>query len=59
MSMLALLLAAEMAVLLTDGDVRIEGERQIDLSRSTNLRVSPRGIDIRDRFRGFSVADDF
>jgi len=56
MSMLALLFAV---VLLTDGDVRIEGEKQIDVSRSMTLKVTPRGIDIRDRFRGFSVADDF
>ena len=56
MTTLALMLAA---ALLTDGDVLIEGEKQIDVARSMTLKVSPRGIDLRERFRGFSVADDY
>ena len=47
------------AVLLTNGEVVIEGDRQIDVARSMELKVTPRGIDLRDRFRGFSVADDY
>ena len=47
------------AVLLSDGSVTIEGEREVDIARQLELKVTPRGIDLRERFRGFSVADDF
>ncbi len=48
-----------LAVLLSDGNVKIEGEKQIDVARSTAITVTPRGIDLRERFRGFTVADDY
>ena len=47
------------AVLLSDGNLTIEGEKQIDIARYTILKVSPKGIDLRERFQGFSVADDY
>ena len=53
---LAILLSA---TLLSDGELCIEGEKKIDPARATVVKVSPRGIDLRERFRGFSVADDY
>ena len=54
--MIAFLLAA---VLLTDGSVTIEGEKTIDPARSIFLTVKPAGIDLRERFQGFSIAEDY
>ena len=56
MNLLALVV---MSVLLSDGNVCIEGEEQVDVARSAVITVRPRGIDLRERFRGFSVADDY
>ena len=39
--------------------VVIEGEKSVDPGRQINLKVSPKGIDLRDRFRGFAVVDDY
>ena len=47
------------AVLLQQGAVTIEGEAKIDPARSTFITVKPRGVDLRERFAGFSVAEDF
>ena len=54
--MIAFLLAA---VLLTNGAVTIEGEKTIDPARSIFLTVKPAGIDLRERFQGFSIAEDY
>ena len=47
------------AVLFSGNGVVIEGERTIDPGRQITLKVTPKGIDLRDRFRGFAVADDY
>ena len=47
------------AILFSGNGVTIEGEKQIDPGRQVSLKVSPKGIDLRDRFRGFAVADDY
>ena len=47
------------AVLYSGNGVVIEGEKSIDPGRQITLKVSPKGIDLRDRFRGFAVADDY
>ena len=47
------------AVLFSDHGVVIEGDRQIDPGRQITLKVTPKGVDLRDRFRGFTVADDY
>jgi len=47
------------AVLFSGNGVVIEGEREIDPGRQITLKVTPKGIDLRDRFRGFAVADDY
>ena len=46
-------------VLFSGNGVTIEGEKAIDPGRQVSLKVSPKGIDLRDRFRGFQVADDY
>ena len=46
-------------VLFSGNGVVIEGERTIDPGRQITLKVTPKGIDLRDRFRGFAVADDY
>ena len=46
-------------ILLSDGGVTIEGDRQVDPARSMTITVKPRGIDLRERFRGFAIADDY
>lgn len=47
------------AVLFSGNGVVIEGERSVDPGRQITLKVMPKGIDLRDRFRGFAVADDY
>lgn len=54
--MMAAILAA---VLYAQGPVAIEGDGKVDLARSLFLRVTPKGIDLRERFRGFRVAEDY
>ncbi|MBR4354602.1 MAG: hypothetical protein IKP97_04810 [Kiritimatiellae bacterium] len=54
--MIALLLAA---VLYREGPVIVSGDRQVDPARSLFITVAPKGIDLRNRFRGFSVAEDY
>ena len=49
-----------LAVVLYSGNgVTIEGERTVNPGRPTEITVSPMGLDLRDRFRGFAVAEDF
>lgn len=47
------------AVLFSGNGVVIEGEKSVDPGRQITLKVMPKGIDLRDRFRGFAVADDY
>ena len=47
------------AVLFSGNGVVIEGGKSVDPGRQITLKVSPKGIDLRDRFRGFAVADDY
>ena len=47
------------AVLFSGNGVVIEGEKQVDPGKAIELTVTPKGIDLRERFRGFTVADDF
>lgn len=55
-----MLLPVIIAVVLFSGNgVVIEGERSVDPGRQITLKVMPKGIDLRDRFRGFAVADDY
>lgn len=54
--MMALLLAA---VLYQEGVVTITGDDQVDPAKAMFIAVSPKGIDLRERFRGFSVAEDY
>ena len=47
------------AVLLDDGGVKIEGETEISPAYATFITVTPKGVNLRDRFRGFRVAEDY
>lgn len=47
------------ATLYSSGPVVISGERQVDPARSLFISVEPKGIELRDRFRGFRVAEDY
>ena len=47
------------AVLYAQGPVAIEGDGKVDMARSLFLRVTPKDIDLRNRFRGFRVAEDY
>ena len=54
--MLAVLVAA---VIYSEGPVSISGDSKVDPARSLFITVTPKGIDLRDRFRGFGVAEDY
>ena len=47
------------AVLLNDGGVKIEGEVKVDPARASFLTVTPKGVSLRERFRGFRLAEDY
>ena len=55
--MTAILLLA--AVLYREGPVTITGEGKIDPAKALFITVEPKGIELRERFRGFSVAEDY
>jgi len=54
--MIALLLAA---ILYREGPIEISGDRQVDPAGSLYITVKPKGVDIRNRFRGFRLAEDY
>ncbi|MBQ4439851.1 MAG: hypothetical protein II909_01775 [Kiritimatiellae bacterium] len=47
------------AVLYSSGEVTISGDRQIDPARDVFIVVTPKGIELRDKFRGFRIAEDY